>query len=118
MNTLSWFFYLASALPSLATFAEKTGVLLLILCLVYIAYYKAKDYPFQGISSGVVSFPYKATVFALCLFLVSALTPSEKTIYMIAASEMGGEVVQSQEAKELYDDLRSIIKGYLKESES
>lgn len=46
---------------------------------------------------------------------LSLLTPSSKTIYMIAASEAGETIVTSPEAREIFDDLKEVIKLKLKQ---
>lgn len=115
MNSLSWFFYLANVLPAISSFLFAVGFSLSVGIALYVVAYKSPDHPFQGLLTGLFPFPYKLCSVPLVFFLFSILIPQEKTIYMIAASEMGETVVQSEEAKELYDDLKGIIKGYLKE---
>jgi len=51
---------------------------------------------------------------ALCI-LVAALTPASRTIYMIAASEIGEQIVTSPDAIEMMGDLKAIIKKRLKD---
>lgn len=46
---------------------------------------------------------------------VGIVIPSDKTIYLIAASEAGETIVTSPEAKEVFEDLKTIIKSKLKE---
>lgn len=118
MNTLSWFFYLASVVPSLSALCVLLGLLLLGINLFFQVFYFFETNNTRKVEDTVWTFKFRIPLIAFSMFMVAVLTPSEKTIYMIAASEIGEEVVQSQEAKELYDDLRSIIKGYLKEDES
>jgi len=47
--------------------------------------------------------------------LFASLIPSSRTIYMIAGSEAGEMIVTSPEAKEIFNDLKSIIKSKLKD---
>lgn len=46
---------------------------------------------------------------------IAGLTPSQKTLYLIAASEAGEMVVKSDETQEMLGDLKAIIKNRLKE---
>lgn len=48
-------------------------------------------------------------------FIVAILAPSQQAIYMIAASEAGETVISTPEAREVFNDLKTIIKGKLKE---
>lgn len=46
---------------------------------------------------------------------LAVLSPSSTTVYMMAASEAGETIIKSPESKEVFDDLKSIIKSKLKE---
>lgn len=50
----------------------------------------------------------------LFLAFLTAVVPSSNTIYLIAASEAGETVVSSPEAKEMFNDIKTIIKQKLK----
>lgn len=126
MNDLSWFIYLADVLPSLATgigvsfFFISVGFSLLSIVL-FITYFDSVDKHHQWPEINKI-FPFKypigsviAVFFSLMILLASNLIPSTKTIYMIAASEAGEAVVKSEEGQEMINDLKLIIKGYIKE---
>lgn len=51
-------------------------------------------------------------VFCFCILLIS-LIPSSKIMYSILAVEMGDKVMQTEEAQEVFDDVKSIIKSYI-----
>lgn len=90
MNNLSILLYLADVLDDVGTalivmgvFGTVAGVVLWLLSL-------AKDPDFDVIR------PYRHTIFyALAAVLASCLFPSKDTMYAIAASEMGEEVLNS-----------------------
>lgn len=50
----------------------------------------------------------------IALAFFTAVVPSSNTIYLIAASEAGETVVSSPEAKEMFNDIKTIIKQKLK----
>jgi hypothetical protein len=52
---------------------------------------------------------------ALITLPIATLIPSDRTMYMIAASEAGETIVTSPEAREVFNDLKTIIKSKLKE---
>ena len=58
----------------------------------------------------------KLSVF-LCVLVIflSTFVPSKDTVYLIAASELGEEVVTSPEVKDMLNDVRSYIKKSLNE---
>jgi hypothetical protein len=115
MNSLSWMIYAAEALGNLSMSA---GIMALVSALgigavMFVGLIAASvDNP-----SGVV-YIHKAMRkwwVPATLLLISAVLPSSNTIYMIAASEAGETIVKSQEAKEVFDDLKTVIKSKLKE---
>ncbi|WP_054308954.1 hypothetical protein [Mesorhizobium sp. 1M-11] len=67
---------------------------------------------------GKLRYPVVAFLFWLPITILSLggawLLPSSKTIYMIAASEAGAQVVTSPDAVEMMGDLKAIIKKRLK----
>lgn len=50
-------------------------------------------------------------------FILSALTPSQETVYAIAASEMGEELVQSETGGKAVDALNSWLDSQIEEEE-
>ena len=90
MNNLSILLYLADVLDDVGTaltvmgvFGAAAGALLWLMAL-------DKDPSFDAVR------PYRHTIFyALAAILVSCLFPSKDTMYAIAASEVGEEVLNS-----------------------
>ena len=113
MNDLSIFFYLASVMPNLGVFAGISSVVLgFVLALCSFIFFVSKAHNDDTTASAcfdVMKFSF--WLFPICS-LVAILSPDKQTIYMIAASEMGEVAVQSEEAKDLYQDLRTIISRY------
>lgn len=58
--------------------------------------------------------PKRAAAVAVVFGAVAIVAPSNSTIYMIAASEMGEKVVTTPEAKEMLGDLREVIAKQIK----
>lgn len=105
MNTLSWFFYFASVIPSLGTLLVVfTFFGFILLGIIFFCVFLANS------EGGNHSYPGKSWVFILILTgFIAALLPSEKTLYMIAASELGETAYNSEEGKEVISELRQII---------
>lgn len=110
MNSLSWMIYAAGALGSLSVTLGILGVMSIV---------------FGGVAALIgtiaTSKPDMAKAIMMKwwipagLLISSALLPSSTTVYMMAASEAGETIVTSPEAKEVFEDLKTIIKSKLKE---
>lgn len=114
MNSLSWLIYLGEVSGNLRDIAG-TGLFLggAIGGFGLVAWIG----PFLGGKPTKAWFASLGAYIILGVFGIAILAfmPSSKTIYMIAASEAGETVVTSPEAKEMLDDLKSLIKRKLKE---
>ena len=62
--------------------------------------------------------PSRALVWAIAaLVAIAVLTPSSQTLYLIAGSEIGEQVVMSEDARAIYDDVRAVLRSYAQGSE-
>lgn len=121
MNSLSWMIYAADIVGNLSGFLMALAVIAFALaalsgCFLAATFstYSKEDDEYKkasAVSTAVLGKWWLAVVLAL-LYVV---TPSSNTIYMIAASEAGETIVTSPEAREVFNDLKTIIKSKLKE---
>lgn len=133
MNTLSLFLYFADVLPNI--FEPIISVLFTTL-IAYIAYrvicamtniltqdeYRGSEE--ANAEKRKNAYEHMKAIFnkigitiASLLFLsyiINAAIPSRETFYMIAGSEIGEMVVQSDEAKEIMVEIKEVIKTQLK----
>lgn len=91
MNSLSWLIYLAGVSENLA--AAFFALCLLGLLGTAIAMVASTDGP----NDPTIKRFLKPTVLFVGVGLLSCLFPSQKTVYMIAGSQAGGELVQTPE---------------------
>ncbi len=126
MNTVSFLIYLTHVLPTLgAIFGVSAIVLGLVtvgsVVVWLIAKGEASSYRATEDDKRFPSTVFSVLKFASVTFVVSALLavilPNQQTMYMIAASELGEEVIVSPEAKQLYQDLRNVLSSYKKTEE-
>lgn len=121
MNIVSFLIYLSSIIPSLGTaflVLAIAGVIAAVL--LVIIYFIALDTASSSCANTEdKEFPPKVLywirttiITTLVLVFLSTLFPDQKTMYMIAASELGEEVIQTPEAKQLYQDLRDVLDSY------
>lgn len=119
MNTLSWLLYVAEVIPNVGVafglMAFFVGLSIAIACVV--GAYK-RDVAFNDKDEWQSGYDLQRKalryVWAVpVLVLLSVLTPSKTTIYMIAASEMGETVVTNPEANEIFDAMKARVKEYL-----
>lgn len=108
MNDLSLLIYFADVLPNL----REELAFISFICLL-----SSVSLSFMGLDRSTPWSPAKpmlaAIAFAL-VFFMSLLIPSKETFYLIAGSEAGEYVVNTPEAKEIMQDIHTIIKQQIK----
>lgn len=97
MNDLSWFLYLAGALPQLSTAIAIVSALaaLFFAILFFIYLCEKEDDPDSNVAKLLEPYRHVWWVCAI-VFTMTFLVPSKETFYAIAASEMGEEVLNSK----------------------
>lgn len=85
MNSLSWLLYLADMASSLNTISVV--VIGICLCIAFIWFFATEGE--QAKTAG------KFMIAALIAAVIAALLPSKETVYAIAASEMGEELLKT-----------------------
>lgn len=114
MNNLSWMIYAADVLGNLRNLFTACAIMSgLAVCAISLAY--AIGQADGDVEEGSWKKPLRLLPLVFVFALMAVLSPSSSTIYMIAASEAGETVVTSPEAKEIFSDLKSVIKSKLKE---
>lgn len=137
MNTLSWILYLADAIGSLGLLTEIGGFLFGAVVFIsggififtinetisdirkvtIVGHNGYKKYVEQGIETYTTAkrwLKISMSIWFICL-LISIVLPSKKTIYYIAASELGEVAIDeiTPEANELYQILKDQLTGRL-----
>lgn len=120
MNTLSWFLYFAGLVDKAAIFL---GIVILVLFAAGVMMaiagginrefrHKGDDKYDRGIWMHYTVLPriLIAMFFVAVLFV---LIPSKNTMYLIAASELGERISQTEVAQGIANDAHSILNGYL-----
>lgn len=130
MNSLSWFIYIASVAPGLATIIGSFGFVsafVLFACSLlsflgakdnlddYTKKYRPEKY---GRAKKVLDerlwLPSKKLVFAsIFAIILATLIPTKETLYLIAGSEATEYVVTSEEGQEILGDIKDVIKHQL-----
>lgn len=133
MNIISIFLYLAEILPNIASAATGGVAIICAFWVIYaivasIMYSDATDMyaktsdEYKRASAYYSErkyLPPKWLVFVtIALLSISILIPSKQTIYMIAGSELGEMVIQTDEAREIYEDIQSVIRSYAVQPDS
>lgn len=113
MNDLTWFLYFADVSQNFLPLVVISGIPLVVIG--FLLPPKGEEpfglnhkYPFQGI--GRLKNWFIAWFTAVVLV---TLIPSEKTLYMMAASEGGEAIVTSPQGKEVLDKINLIINNQL-----
>jgi high-affinity Fe2+/Pb2+ permease len=120
MNNLSWLLYLSDVLPSISTLFGFLGTGVMFLCVVlFVVGSVSRDDACDRQSAewaegkATQALSIKVAPIGIILWVVAVVVPAQKTILMIAASEMGETVVKSPEAQEVFADLKAVLKQRL-----
>lgn len=127
MNKLSWFLYFADIVPGLLMpiLIPLTIIAILVCIMVFVGVlWCANEYLDSRDREQAESYYNRVTYHAkwiipLFLFVATlqSLIPSRDTIYLIAGSEVGEIVVNSPEAREILNDVKTVIKQQIKVAE-
>lgn len=118
MNGLSWLLYAAEVVQSLGNLFAYAGAMLGIISGVSVTVYGVSlddtigDEKTAARLGTVLRWLLPITAVVAVL---ACLMPSSKTVYMIAASEMGQKVYETPAAQEVLTDLQVILKQKLGE---
>ena len=116
MNDLSWMLYLAGTLPNLATgIGAISMIATLIFGIVFIIYLICKS---DGTDPDTLETlePYKHVwIYTIILFLLTFIVPDKNTMYAIAASEMGEEIMKTPIANKATKALEAWIEAQIPE---
>ena len=106
MNNLSLFLYLADVIGNFqAFFVVSATVAVGVSLLVLFVALEEEDFNRK---------PLITTLFVgLFFFFLAAFLPSKETIYLIAGSEAGEVVVNSEQGKEILDGISKVINSQL-----
>jgi hypothetical protein len=116
MNKLSWLIYIAAMLPNLSIMLFLCGTLVGLAAALFPINKLDADgrrIPDWEVTAHKGNRVMKALVVTGLCWVLSALLPSERTVLMIAASEMGEKVAETPEAQEIFNDMRTILKQQL-----
>lgn len=109
MNNLSWLMYLADVLPNVQAFLVAFSIFSFVFGM-FVATYIAHDLKGKGKAFFFGAF---TTVFALLCMVTATLLPSPKTVYLIAGSEAGEMVVQTEEGQQVISDVKEILQNQI-----
>lgn len=120
MNNLSWFLYLADVsqgfldfplfIMGLVVFSLLSATIGLLIGGTFEEHREMIEY-----SNKFGRHLYWTIPVFFLMYLVTCAIPSRETFYLVAGSELGQQVVTSPEAKEIFDDIRTVIKQQIKE---
>lgn len=105
MNNLSLFLYLAEVSNNLS------GLLAFVSFMAMLATSLAGIIAAHGVLKP--RWPIIGAVAALVLGIIAALLPSKETMYLIAGSEAGEMVVQSEQGQQILDNINKTINTQL-----
>lgn len=120
MNSLSWFLYFASVLPQImiAPILLTLGAMIVlggIGCSERECGYRGDEQWQRGYKLHKFVAFVLAPLFSLFV-VIATIIPDKETLYLIAGSELGQQVIETPEAREVFNDIKTIIKQQIKKS--
>lgn len=120
MNTLSWFLYLAEVagnlnwMISMLFITSIIGLFVTGLIFSWVREDLMHDEEERKIGNNLVKRLLKITVpLFFTTFILGALIPSEKTMYLIMGSEVSEEVIQSETGLKVQEAIQKKLDEYL-----
>lgn len=115
MNTLSWLIYLAEVLSSADHFAGVVaGLAGILVILLGIGLFVFSDDDDDSANLTFVRKSFKTSVIVCSVAsLFAVILPSKQTIILIAASELGQTVIQSEGAQRVIDPSLRYVESWL-----
>ena len=115
MNSLSWMIYAAETVEKLGNVSTVIAIMAAIGYPTTVFLTAMAVDMHDMTADAAAKWRRLPIIFGLAALPFAVLTPSSNTVYLIAASEAGETIVKSREAKDVFDDLKTIIKSKLKE---
>lgn len=120
MNSLSWFLYFASVLPQImvAPILLTLGAMIVLGglgCCERESGYRGDEQWQRGYKLHKFVASVLAPLFSLFV-VIATIIPDKETLYLIAGSELGQQVIETPEAREVFNDIKTIIKQQIKKS--
>lgn len=117
MNSLSWFIYLTQVVPGLGQmftgFAIVLGTALALSFMVRGMASDEDDYE-EELKPKFIKFQKYSTICVVVFALLSTVIPNRQTLILIAASEVGEKVYQSDKVKSIIDPSVELLQEWIK----
>lgn len=123
MNTLSFILYLADVSGFIDRFASIIGIGGIIIAIIAftIGQLAVTEENYTGKAEEerkvVRAFAFGLLKYAMPALLLATFIPSQKTLYLIAASEIGEEVVMSETGEKVLNIINDKLDSYTDEGE-
>lgn len=112
MNSLSWLIYLSGVVSGVKAVLVLAAIIMIAVCVVLLVAHMVDP----GVRHSSITRKLIATV-ALCataFALVAAIVPSQRTVLMIAASEMGEQVMLNSGADQLMQPSVQLLHNWIR----
>lgn len=112
MNSLSWLIYLSGVVSGVKAVLVLAAIIMIAVCVFLLVAHMVDP----GVRHSSITRKLIATV-ALCataFALVAAIVPSQRTVLMIAASEMGEQVMLNSGADQLMQPSVQLLHNWIR----
>jgi hypothetical protein len=116
MNDLSWFLIFVDVYGNFRIFLEISTAIVFFYCLVkcVFSFMVLQDHLREEEEKQMQKWLYSKPKFVVLAFVIlsQVVMPSKQTIYLVAGSELGEEVLMSEEGKKIKSLVRDQINRY------
>jgi hypothetical protein len=109
MNNLSWFLYVADVFPNVAFIVTFVSISVLLLLTVWVSISSGMNLDIKDKDEHFGKPSQYNFIWAFVLLLLASLIPSQETIYLIAGSEAGEYVAETEAGQAILNDVQEII---------
>ena len=109
MENIIWIIYFADIV-------EKISGVIIFIGIVFTAIAIISSFVFTIMNEKLILKHLFFLIPAFFFLLIGNLLPSKQTIYLMLGTQLTIETVQTEEAKDIMNDIRLIIKNYAKSS--
>ena len=111
MNNVSWFLYIADIIINLQVLFVLGAIFLaIVLIITIIVGAHKRDFGNWTEGRTMQGFALKLSPLVLLLWFFAAIIPSKATLYMIAASQVGEQIIQLEEVQDIGGEAGGLAK--------
>lgn len=114
MNSVSWFLYLADVVSNVSVVALLVALFFVAFCVLVLVGQLFSEGEFSKDMPNIWKYWWRCLSGAIFFGIVACLFPSKNTIYAIAASQVGEQIVKNEQVKGIADDASKALQQWIR----